>query len=91
MQAFDSTLGYAVLVAGAMPKPRKPTAPTTAAIDAFCAHVDNVFAAATNSIGCGTGLNEHSYEPVKHELGWADFQVRAERAIVRHWQLVMLA
>ena len=34
---------------------------------------------------------EHFYKPAKHELGWADFQVRSERAIVRHWQLVMLA
>ena len=34
---------------------------------------------------------EHSDKPVTHELGWADFQVRPERAIVHHWQLVMLA
>ncbi len=34
---------------------------------------------------------EHFYKPVKHELGWADYQVRAEQAIVRHWQLVLLA
>jgi len=34
---------------------------------------------------------EHYYKPVKHELGWADHQMRPERAIVRHWQLVMLA
>src|SRR5258708_493793 len=34
---------------------------------------------------------EHYYKPVKHELGWADYQVRPERAIVSHWQLVMLA
>jgi hypothetical protein len=34
---------------------------------------------------------EQYYKPVKHELGWADYQVRPERAIVRHWQLVMLA
>jgi len=34
---------------------------------------------------------EHYYTPVKHELGWADYQLRPERAIVRHWQLVMLA
>jgi len=34
---------------------------------------------------------EHYYKPVKHELGWADYQLRPERAIVRHWQLVMLA
>jgi SRSO17 transposase len=34
---------------------------------------------------------EHFYKPVKHELGWADYQVRSEQAIVRHWQLVLLA
>lgn len=34
---------------------------------------------------------EHYYKPIKHELDWADFQVRSEKAIVRHWQLVMLA
>ncbi len=34
---------------------------------------------------------EHYYKPVKHELGWADYQMRPERAIVRHWQLVMFA
>jgi SRSO17 transposase len=34
---------------------------------------------------------EHYYKPVKQELGWADYQMRPERAIVRHWQLVMFA
>jgi SRSO17 transposase len=34
---------------------------------------------------------EHYYKPVKHELGWADYQMRPEQAIVRHWHLVMLA
>jgi DDE superfamily endonuclease len=34
---------------------------------------------------------EQSYKQVKHELGWADFQVRADRAIRRHWQLVCCA
>lgn len=34
---------------------------------------------------------EHFYKPAKHELGWADFQVRSEAAIVRHWLLVLLA
>ena len=34
---------------------------------------------------------EHFYKPVKHELGWADYHMRPERAIVRHWQLVLLA
>jgi hypothetical protein len=34
---------------------------------------------------------EHCSKPVKHELGWADYQMRPERAKVRHWQLVLLA
>jgi SRSO17 transposase len=35
--------------------------------------------------------SEQFYKPAKHELGWADYQMRPERAIVRHWQLVLLA
>jgi hypothetical protein len=34
---------------------------------------------------------EQSYKQVKHELGWADFQVRGDRAIRRHWTLVCCA
>jgi SRSO17 transposase len=34
---------------------------------------------------------EHYYKPAKHELGWADYQVRSAEAIERHWHLVMLA
>ena len=34
---------------------------------------------------------EQGYKQVKHELGWADFQVRADRAIRRHWALVCCA
>jgi hypothetical protein len=34
---------------------------------------------------------EQSYKQVKHELGWADFQVRSDQAIRRHWQLVCCA
>jgi SRSO17 transposase len=34
---------------------------------------------------------EQSYKQVKHELGWADFQVRSDRAIRRHWTLVACA
>src|SRR5207249_12253124 len=34
---------------------------------------------------------EQSYKQVKHEWGWADFMVRTDRAIRRHWQLVMCA
>jgi hypothetical protein len=34
---------------------------------------------------------EQAYRQVKGALGWADFQVRADRAIRRHWQLVCCA
>ena len=34
---------------------------------------------------------EQGYKQVKGELGWADFQVRSDRAIRRHWQLVACA
>ena len=34
---------------------------------------------------------EQGYKPVKQELGWADFQVRSDRAIRRHWALVCCA
>jgi hypothetical protein len=34
---------------------------------------------------------EQGYKQVKDELGWADFQVRSDRAIRRHWQLVWCA
>jgi hypothetical protein len=34
---------------------------------------------------------EQSYKHVKQELGWADWRVRSDRAIRRHWQLVCCA
>src|SRR5215475_13580040 len=34
---------------------------------------------------------EQGYKQAKHELGWADCQVRADRAIRRHWALVCCA
>jgi hypothetical protein len=34
---------------------------------------------------------EQSYKQVKHELGWADFAVRSDAAIRRHWNLVFCA
>lgn len=37
------------------------------------------------------GWVEQSYRQVKQELGWADFMVRADTAIRRHWQLVCCA
>jgi hypothetical protein len=34
---------------------------------------------------------EQGYKQVKDELGWADFQVRSDQAIRRHWTLVCCA
>jgi hypothetical protein len=34
---------------------------------------------------------EQSYKQVKHALGWSQYQVRGDRAIRRHWQLVCCA
>jgi hypothetical protein len=34
---------------------------------------------------------EESYKRMKDELGWADFMVRSDRAIRRHWTLVCCA
>jgi SRSO17 transposase len=34
---------------------------------------------------------EQGYKQVKRELGWADFMVRSDRAIRRHWHLVLCA
>ena len=34
---------------------------------------------------------EQSYKQVKHVLGWSEYQVRSDRAIRRHWQLVCCA
>jgi hypothetical protein len=45
-------------------------------------------------IVCLYGLRnwvEESYRRMKDELGWADFMVRSDRAIRRHWTLVCCA
>ena len=34
---------------------------------------------------------EQGYKQLKQELGWADFMVRSDQAIRRHWQLVLCA
>ena len=34
---------------------------------------------------------EQGYKQLKQELGWADFMVRADQAIRRHWYLVFCA
>jgi len=34
---------------------------------------------------------EHGYKQLKQQLGWADFMVRSDQAIRRHWHLVFCA
>ncbi len=34
---------------------------------------------------------EQSYKQVKYALGWSEYQVRSDRAMRRHWQLVCCA
>jgi SRSO17 transposase len=40
--------------------------------------------------GLRVWIEEH-YKRIKHELGWAEFMVRADHAIRRHWMLVWCA
>src|SRR5262249_25745681 len=44
-----------------------------------------------DALSCLRDWIEHYYKPAKHELGWADDQVRSAAAIERPWHLVMLA
>ena len=44
-----------------------------------------------NALSGQSKLRNGGYKPAQHELGWADYQMRSEPAIVRHWQLVLLA
>ena len=64
-----------------MPFSRAPSAPPTPPAD---------LAAVVRLYGLRNWA-EQGYKQVKHELGWADFQVRADRAIRRHWVLVCCA
>jgi hypothetical protein len=67
-----------------LPRPaRRPAAGSSAVAPADLAEIVRLY-----------GLRnwvEQGYKQVKHELGWADFQVRSDRAIRRHWQLVTCA
>jgi DDE superfamily endonuclease len=66
-----------------LPRPGSPQAATTPLPPADLAEVVRIY-----------GLRqwvEQSYKQVKHELGWADFQVRTDQAIRRHWQMVCCA
>jgi hypothetical protein len=66
-----------------LPRPGSPHAATAAWAAADLAELVRLY-----------GLRlwvEQSYKQVKGQLGWADFQVRSDTAIQRHWQLVCCA
>jgi SRSO17 transposase len=66
-----------------LPRPGSPPAAEGAVVPADLAEVVRLY-----------GLRnwvEQSYKQAKHELGWADFQVRGDMAIRRHWELVYCA
>jgi hypothetical protein len=66
-----------------LPRPRAPRAAASPLAPADLAEVVRLY-----------GLRlwvEQGYKQVKGELGWADFQVRADAAIQRHWHLVCCA
>lgn len=65
-----------------LPRPSASAAPSAVSA-ADCAEVVRLY-----------GLRnwvEQGYKQVKHELGWADYQVRSDAAIRRHWALVCCA
>jgi SRSO17 transposase len=66
-----------------LPRPGSPQAVASPVAPADLAEVVRVY-------GLRTWI-EQSYRQVKQELGWADFMVRADQAIRRHWQLVCCA
>jgi hypothetical protein len=66
-----------------LPHPDAPHAATSPFIPATLAEVARLY-------GLRTWV-EQGYKQVKQELGWADWQVRSDRAIRRHWALVCAA
>ena len=66
-----------------LPRPGSPRAATSSLAPAELAEVVRLY-----------GLRlwvEQGYKQVKQELGWADFMVRSDQAIQRHWHLVFCA
>jgi hypothetical protein len=66
-----------------LPHPDAPHAATSPFTPATLAEIARLY-------GLRTWV-EQGYKQVKQELGWADWQVRADRAIRRHWALVCCA
>jgi hypothetical protein len=85
---YGPTRGTRLIAATADPTALKPESTWFMATNLTLAEADAAGVYRIYRLRDWTG---HSCKPAKHELGWADFQVRSEKAIVRHWQLVMLA
>jgi len=66
-----------------LPHPDAPHAATSPIAPAALAEVARLY-------GLRTWV-EQGYKQMKQELGWADWQVRTDRAIRRHWALVCTA
>jgi hypothetical protein len=85
---YGPTRGTRLIAATADPTALKPESTWFMATSLSVAEADAAEVYRIYRLRDWTG---HYHKPAKHELGWADFQVRSEKAIVRHWQLVMLA
>jgi SRSO17 transposase len=66
-----------------LPHPDAPHAATSPIAPATLAEVARLY-------GLRTWV-EQGYKQMKQELGWADWQVRSDRAIRRHWTLICCA
>jgi hypothetical protein len=66
-----------------LPHPDAPHAATSPIAPADLAEIARLY-------GLRTWV-EQGYKQMKQELGWADWQVRSDRAIRRHWELVCCA
>jgi SRSO17 transposase len=66
-----------------LPHPNAPHAATSPIAPADLTEITRLY-------GLRTWV-EQGYKQVKQELGWADWQVRTDRAIRRHWTLVCCA
>jgi hypothetical protein len=85
---YGPTRGRRLIAASAGPAVLKPESTWFMATNLTLAEADTAEVYRIYRLRDWTGRYD---KPAKHELGWADFQVRSEKAIVRHWQLVMLA
>jgi DDE superfamily endonuclease len=86
--AYGPTAGVRLVAATRDPQRLKPESTWYLAT---CLPLRDVSAEQVDELSRLRDWIEHFYKPVQHELGWADDQMRSEQAIVRHWQLALLA